>query len=70
MINETDLFNANDGIVFTFCFRSEKHFRSQTDISIMSVGGDVSQTITKNNTSVYGQIHYTDLSSYYAPVPQ
>jgi hypothetical protein len=44
--------------------------RSQTDISFMSAGSDISQTIRKNNTSVYGQIQYTDLSPYYAIVPQ
>ncbi len=44
--------------------------RSQTDISIMSVGGDISQTFRKNNTSLYGQLQYTDLSAYYALVPQ
>ncbi|MCK5366996.1 MAG: carboxypeptidase-like regulatory domain-containing protein, partial [Cyclobacteriaceae bacterium] len=44
--------------------------KSQTDISIMSVGADISQTIRKNNTSVYGQIQYTDLTPYFAVVPQ
>ena len=44
--------------------------KSQTDISIMSVGADISQTIRKNNTSVYGQIQYTDLTPYFAFVPQ
>jgi len=44
--------------------------RSQTDISLMSVGADISQTIKKNNTSLYGQIQYTDLTAYYALVPQ
>lgn len=44
--------------------------RSQTDISIMTVGADVSQTIRKNNTSLYGQVQYTDLTAYYALVPQ
>ena len=44
--------------------------RSQTDISIMSVGADISQTIKKNNTSLYGQVQYTDLTAYYAAVPQ
>lgn len=44
--------------------------RSQTDISVMSVGADVSQTIRRNNTSLYGQVQYTDLTAYYAIVPQ
>ena len=44
--------------------------RSQTDISIMSVGADVSHTIRKKNTSLYGQVQYTDLSPYFALVPQ
>jgi len=44
--------------------------RSQTDISLMTVGTDISQTIRKNNTSLYGQVQYTDLSAYYMLVPQ
>lgn len=44
--------------------------RSQTDLSVMSVGADISQTIRKNNTSIYGQVQYTDLAAYYAVVPQ
>ena len=44
--------------------------RSQTDISIMSVGADVSHTIKKDNTSLYGQVQYTDLSAYFSLVPQ
>jgi outer membrane cobalamin receptor len=44
--------------------------RSQTDISVMSVGTDISQTIRKNNTSVYGQLQYTDLTGYFVMVPQ
>jgi hypothetical protein len=44
--------------------------RSQTDISVMSVGSDISQTIRKKNTSVFGQLQYTDLSGYFALVPQ
>ncbi len=43
---------------------------SQTDISIMSVGADISQTIRKENTSLYGQVQYTDLTGYFALVPQ
>lgn len=44
--------------------------RSQTDISLMSVGADISQTIRKNNTSLYGQIQYTNLNPYFVLVPQ
>lgn len=44
--------------------------RSQTDISLMTLGLDISQTIRKNNTSAYGQIQYTDLTAYYSLVPQ
>jgi outer membrane cobalamin receptor len=44
--------------------------RSQTDVSLMSVGADVSQTIRKNNTSLYGQLQYTNLTPYFALVPQ
>ncbi|MDZ7607963.1 MAG: carboxypeptidase-like regulatory domain-containing protein [Cyclobacteriaceae bacterium] len=44
--------------------------RTQTDISLMTVGGDISQTIRKKNTSVYAQIQYTDLQPYYQLVPQ
>jgi len=44
--------------------------RTQTDISIMSVGGDISQTIRKNNTSAYAQVQYTDLQPYFLLVPQ
>ena len=44
--------------------------RSQTDISIMSVGADISQTVRKNNTSLFGQIQYTDLTPYFVAVPQ
>ena len=44
--------------------------KSQTDVSTMSVGGDISQTIRKGNTSIYGQIQYTDLSGYFFLVPQ
>ena len=44
--------------------------RSQTDISVMSVGGDISQTTRKGNTSIYAQLQYTDLSAYFALVPQ
>ena len=44
--------------------------RSQTDISIMTVGADISQTIKKNNTSFYGQIQYTDLTPTFALIPQ
>lgn len=44
--------------------------RLQADISIMSVGTDISQTIRKNNTSLYGQIQYTNLTPYFALVPQ
>lgn len=36
----------------------------------MSVGTDISQAIRKGKTSVYGQVQYTDLSPYYALVPQ
>ncbi len=43
---------------------------SQTDISVMSVGADISQTIRINNTSLYGQVQYNDLASYFALVPQ
>ncbi len=44
--------------------------RTQTDISIMSVGGDISQTFRKNNTSAYAQVQYTDLQPYFLLVPQ
>lgn len=44
--------------------------RSQTDISVMSVGTDISQTIRTKNTSLYGQMQYTDLTGYYALMPQ
>lgn len=44
--------------------------RSQTDISVMSVGTDVSQTIRTKNTSLYGQLQYTDLTGYFALIPQ
>ena len=44
--------------------------RSQTDISVMSVGGDIGQTFRKRNSSLYTQIQYTDLSAYFALIPQ
>lgn len=44
--------------------------RSQTDISIMSVGTDISQTIRKKNTSLYAQAQYTNLAPSFALVPQ
>ncbi len=44
--------------------------RSQTDISIMTVGADISQTMKKNNTSLYGQIQYTDLTPTFVLIPQ
>lgn len=44
--------------------------RTQTDISIMSVGADISQTFRKNNTSAYAQVQYTDLQPYFMLVPQ
>lgn len=43
---------------------------SQTDISVMSIGADISQTIKRKNTSLYGQVQYTDLSGYFALAPQ
>lgn len=44
--------------------------RSQTDVSLMSVGAGISQTIRGNATSVFGEVQYTDLTPYYALVPQ
>lgn len=44
--------------------------RTQTDISLMTVGGDISQTIRKNNTSAYAQVQYTDLQPYFMLLPQ
>ena len=44
--------------------------RTQTDISLMTVGGDISQTIRRNNTSAYAQVQYTDLQPYFMLLPQ
>lgn len=44
--------------------------RSQTDISIMSVGADINQTVRWDNSSLYAQLQYTDLTPYYKIVPQ
>jgi hypothetical protein len=44
--------------------------RTQTDISLMSVGADISQTLRVNNTSAYGQVQYTDLQPYFLLMPQ
>ena len=44
--------------------------RTQTDISLMSVGADIGQSLRINKTSAYGQVQYTDLQPYFLLVPQ
>ena len=43
---------------------------TRTDISLMTVGGDVSRTEKWENGSVFGQVQYTDLNPYNSLVNQ
>lgn len=44
--------------------------QTQSDISIMSVGGDVAHTQKWDNGSIYGQVQYTNLDPYMGIIPQ
>lgn len=44
--------------------------RTQTDISLLSVGGDITQTLAGKNQSFTGSLSYTDLKPYYKMVSQ
>ncbi len=44
--------------------------RTQTDISLMTVGGGVSHTQTGERTSATAAVNYTDLAPYQAVIPQ
>lgn len=43
---------------------------NRTDISLMSVGGDISATRAFNNSSLAGKIQYTNLTPYFELAPQ
>ncbi len=49
---------------------SDMPIRSQTDISLMTVGGGISHTQAGEKQSFTGSINYTDLAPYQAIVPQ
>jgi hypothetical protein len=44
--------------------------KSQTEISIMSIGGGITQTLKKKNTSLAVGLEYMNLEPYYSIVPQ
>ncbi len=48
---------------------SDQSQRTQTDIGLMSLGIDVSQTLRFDKSSLVAQLGYTDLGLYYAMVP-
>lgn len=43
---------------------------TQTDISLMSIGGGVKQTIKSNNSSISAGVEYNNLTPYYKLTPQ